>query len=227
MSREFLKIKNFNLKAKAYEFEDVHYMAASEKTKIYKTFVSFLNNHFKESNFKKALYEHFHLHCGFIAHYNIKGFYSEYFNTAANFQKIAFNYSSDPSEYGCYVNETYQGKDSLSAKQAFYKIYEELNSSRTGLGEFYSAIVDGGRYAYSGDYCDLNRAIAESFSEYMETWRELIKSAIKDEHKQQKAKAVTVEVAKEKIDDFTTNSEINIKKVTNIEFKQTSLFDFM
>src|SRR5574344_217908 len=105
MSREFLKVKNFNLKAKAYEFEDVQYMTASEKTKIYKAFVSFLNNHFKESNFKKNLYEHFHTHCGFIAHYNIKGFYSEYFNTASKFQKIAFNYSSNPSEYGCYVNE--------------------------------------------------------------------------------------------------------------------------
>lgn len=226
MSREFLKVKNFNLKAKAYEFEDVQFMTASEKTKIYKAFVSFLNNHFKESNFKKNLYEHLHLHCGFIAHYNIKGFYSEYFTTAARFQKIALNFTSKPSEYGNFINDSYRGKDSLFAKQAFYKIYEELNGSRTGLGEFYSAIVENGRYG--SDYRDLDRAIAESFNEYIETWRELIKSAIQDEHKQQKAKAVTVEVKKEvQKEEVKIKVEKPVEKIVLQDFKQTSIFDFM
>jgi hypothetical protein len=64
-------------------------MTSTQKSKIYKNFVSFLNNHFKPTSFKKDIYEHCHLHCGFIAHYNINGFYGEYFGTAARFHKIA------------------------------------------------------------------------------------------------------------------------------------------
>jgi len=34
--------------------------------------------------FTKKLYEHLHLHCGFIAHYHINGFYSTYFDGSKN-----------------------------------------------------------------------------------------------------------------------------------------------
>ncbi|HJE03606.1 MAG TPA: hypothetical protein K8U92_06975, partial [Aliarcobacter thereius] len=107
MDNTFLKIRNFKIKINNIEFSDVEYMSAAEKTQIYKNFVTFLNNHFKESSFKKNLYEHLHLHCGFIAHYNIKGFYSEYFTTAARFQKIALDFTSKPSEYGSFINDSY------------------------------------------------------------------------------------------------------------------------
>ena len=84
-ARNFLKVQNFKLKVENFEFEDVKFMTSTQKSKIYKNFVSFLNNHFKPTRFKKDIYEHCHLHCGFIAHYNINGFYGEYFGTAARF----------------------------------------------------------------------------------------------------------------------------------------------
>ena len=184
-ARNFLKVKNFKIKEGSYTFEDVKFMSAIEKKKIYKGFVSFLNNHFKHTNFIKSIYQHCHLHCGFIAHYNINGFYGEYFATAATLQKIAFNVEKQPSEYdGYYVGSTaYAGTDSLMAKHAFYKLYEELTSSKEGLGDFYGAF--SGRRGYmgasmDGDYGDLNTAIKEAFHSYLEEWEELITKAMND-----------------------------------------------
>lgn len=184
-ARNFLKVKNFKIKEGSYTFEDVKYLCAAEKKKIYKGFVSFLNNHFKHTNFTKSIYQHCHLHCGFIAHYNINGFYGEYFATAATLQKIAFNVEKQPSEYdGYYVGSTaYAGTDSLMAKHAFYKLYEELTSSKEGLGDFYGAF--SGRRGYmgasmDGDYGDLNTAIKEAFHSYLEEWEELITKAMND-----------------------------------------------
>lgn len=117
-ARNFLKVQNFKLKVENFEFEDVKFMTSTQKSKIYKNFVSFLNNHFKPTSFKKDIYEHCHLHCGFIAHYNINGFYGEYFGTAARFHKIANGFEKEPTEYdGFYVGSLkHEGKDSLSAK---------------------------------------------------------------------------------------------------------------
>jgi len=182
-ARNFLKVKNFKIKEGSYTFEDAKFMSAAEKKKIYKGFVSFLNNHFKHTNFNKGIYQHCHLHCGFIAHYNINGFYGEYFSAAATFQKIAFNVEKQPSEYdGYYVGSTaYEGIDSLKAKHAFYRLYEELTTSEDGLGDFYGAF--SGRRGYmgasmDGDYGDLNTAIKDAFCSYLEEWEELITKAM-------------------------------------------------
>lgn len=59
-ARNFLKVKNFKIKEGSYTFEDVKYLSAAEKKKIYKGFVSFLNNHFKHTNFTKSIYQHCH-----------------------------------------------------------------------------------------------------------------------------------------------------------------------
>ena len=52
-ARNFLKVQNFKLKVENFEFEDVKFMTSTQKSKIYKNFVSFLNNHFKPTSFKK------------------------------------------------------------------------------------------------------------------------------------------------------------------------------
>lgn len=62
------------------EFKDVEFLTAEEKYKIAKHFDRFVKNGFQRKDFVKRVYEHCHLHCGFIAHYNIDGFYHEYFN---------------------------------------------------------------------------------------------------------------------------------------------------
>ena len=59
---------------------DVEFMSGYEKNLILKQFKTFVKNGFQKRHFTKKLYNHLHLHCGFIAHYNIHGFYEEYFD---------------------------------------------------------------------------------------------------------------------------------------------------
>ena len=174
-ARNFLKPKNFNIKAKSLRFESVKYMTDLEKKKIYVNFVKFLNNHFKRTLFKKNLYEHFHCHCGFIAHYNIDGFYGEYFETAAKFHFNVNDYKNPAHENTGDLNQSSE----LSNGELFYSIYEEINSSRNGLGEFYDTIMSNHNWGAYSDYEDLDDAIKDAFNEYLDVWRMEIKKAIK------------------------------------------------
>lgn len=55
------------------------FMTKEEKMKVITHFQKFLSSGCDEGAFTKALYQHLHLHCGFIAHYNISGFYESRF----------------------------------------------------------------------------------------------------------------------------------------------------
>lgn len=44
-----------------------------------KAWVRFLQRGLRFEDFTRRLYEHLHLHCGFIAHYDRAGFYAAYF----------------------------------------------------------------------------------------------------------------------------------------------------
>jgi len=61
------------------DFADSQFMTADEKRKVLRQWKLFVKGGFKKSQFTKNIYEHLHLHCGFIAHYNIHGFYATYF----------------------------------------------------------------------------------------------------------------------------------------------------
>lgn len=94
------------------QFKDVEFMSAKEKAMVlkqWKTFLKALATHdgsesapdrygnsfpapFK--SFSKRLYNHLHLHCGFIAHYNIWGFYQTYFRGDAQDMERFFNHFS-------------------------------------------------------------------------------------------------------------------------------------
>lgn len=197
-AKNFLKPKNFKIKAKSLSFESVQFMTDLEKKKIYKNFVGFLNNHFKRTLFKKNLYEHFHCHCGFIAHYNIHGFYGEYFETAAMYHYNVNDFKTPAHECSGNLNQS----SSLPHGELFYAIYEEINGSRYGLGSFYDTLVGNMNYGGYGDYKDLDDAIKDAFSEYMELWREEIKKATKAFEEFSKKEAVSeLQEAKQKIKD--------------------------
>lgn len=67
------------IQKEAEAFKDTDFLTALEKAKILRHFKRFAENGYKFEDFHKSIYEHLHLHCGFIAHYNRQGFYSTYF----------------------------------------------------------------------------------------------------------------------------------------------------
>ena len=64
---------------KKYEFRDIQFMSAREKELVLKAWVRFVRNGLRFEDFRRRLYEHLHLHCQFIAHYDRAGFYRTYF----------------------------------------------------------------------------------------------------------------------------------------------------
>ncbi len=63
-------------------------MTAREKELVLKDWRSFLCHGLKRKHFTKRLYEHLHLHCGFIAHYDLDGFYSTYFEAGQDTERF-------------------------------------------------------------------------------------------------------------------------------------------
>jgi hypothetical protein len=64
---------------KKYEFRDAPYIRAREKELVLKAWVRFLRKGLRFEDFTRRLYEHLHLHCQFIAHYDRAGFHRTYF----------------------------------------------------------------------------------------------------------------------------------------------------
>lgn len=236
--KNFLKPKNFDIKAKSFSFESVKYMTDLEKKKVYINFVKLLNNHFKHTLFKKNLYQHFTNHCGFIAHYNINGFYGEYFETAANFHFNVNGYSNAMSEYSGNLNK----KSTLSHAEQFYTIYEEINGSNSGLGDFYDTIMSNQNWGACSDYKDLDDAIKEAFNEYMSIWVDEIKKAVKahgeflknDEIRilkakqdEIKSKQAELEVKNREIETILIEESAKAQSEPAVAKTQLSLFDFM
>lgn len=63
------------------ELKDAPFMSAKDKQLVLKQWTKFLAGGLEWQHFTKVLYEHLHLHCGFIAHYDRQGFYSTYFES--------------------------------------------------------------------------------------------------------------------------------------------------
>ena len=75
-------------------FTDAEFMTAREKGLVLKDWERFLRLGLRKTHFTRRLYEHLHLHCGFIAHYNIHGFYSEYFEAGADIERFFEHFCS-------------------------------------------------------------------------------------------------------------------------------------
>ena len=111
------------MKIEKTQFKDADFFKAEDKYKTTKHFLRFVKNGFRQKDFNKRIYEHLHLHCGFIAHYNINGFYEEYFNDGKGdlkrFAEHFLNFESMPYESvynGANVNyEPYKDINTLFA----------------------------------------------------------------------------------------------------------------
>lgn len=62
-----------------FQFKDVRFMSAVEKTQVLRHWETFLKHGCKKEHFTKRLYQHLINHCSFIAHYDLHGFYDTYF----------------------------------------------------------------------------------------------------------------------------------------------------
>ncbi len=69
-------------------FTDVRFMTARQKDQVLKNWQTFLRHGLQQQHFTKRLYEHLHLHCGFIAHYNLHGFYATYFEAGQDTERF-------------------------------------------------------------------------------------------------------------------------------------------
>ena len=110
-----------------YEFRDVQFMSAAEKTRTLRAWTRFLNNGLQFEQFTKGLYNHLIQHCSFIAHYNRAGFYSCYFEAG---DSIALFLSQFDSRGLCSSVE-YGGHHWLSGE------YEDINRAMIAEGKAY------------------------------------------------------------------------------------------
>lgn len=101
-----------------YKFTNTEFLSAKEKELVLRAWERFLKNGLQKKDFTKRLYEHLHLHCGFIAHYDINGFYGEYFQSPADTDRF-FNWLFD-NPYPPITD--YQ--DLFLAMKKAYQIYE-------------------------------------------------------------------------------------------------------
>lgn len=83
------------------QFTDSPYMTAQEKTKVLKAWTRFLKGGLQKKDFTAALYEHLIQHCSFIAHFNLQGFYSTYFENGQDTVRFLNQFTTGISaEYG-------------------------------------------------------------------------------------------------------------------------------
>ena len=74
------------------------FITAAQKAAVAKRFESFIKSGFKRSLFSKNLYHYLMLHFGFIAHYNIDGFYTERFWNPQG-RLMTFNAIANPNPW--------------------------------------------------------------------------------------------------------------------------------
>ena len=101
-------------------FTDVQFMSAKDKELTLKDWEKFLRNGLKWEQFSNRLYEHLHLHCGFIAHYNREGFHCEYFNSGVDSERF-FNWLFSPTNHGMV--------DYNDLKSAMKEVYQNFKYS--------------------------------------------------------------------------------------------------
>jgi len=124
-------------------FSDVEFMTAKEKELVLKNWETFLKYGLKKEHFTKRLYEHLHLHSGFIAHYDVHGFYSTYFESGENTERFfehfctytAQNYGAniDYDDLNTAMRQVYSKYRKTITKQAEDDVTERLKLLETSL----------------------------------------------------------------------------------------------
>jgi len=144
-----------------FHFQDEEFMSVAHKEQVLTDWNTFIRNGFQAEHFTRPLYDHLHLHCGFIAHYNQPTFWEYFFNADAN-RFLAFlnqfggdRRSAETGMPGWWVNQV--GSDLIEAMmQGMWLIHDEL----------VEALINEADTRYA----------AQKWAEINERWRELTDS---------------------------------------------------
>ena len=99
-------------------FTDAEFMTAREKQLVLNNWKTFLKYGLKNEHFTKRLYQHLHLHCGYIAHYNIQGFYSTYFEAGQDTEQFFEHFCDAAADHGA--------NDYRDLNAAMLAVYQEF-----------------------------------------------------------------------------------------------------
>jgi len=100
-------------------FKSTEFMGTKDKKAVLRDWQRFIKGGFDRKYFTEKLYDHLHLHCSFIAHFNINGFYGTYFenpeHTLEFLKQFDRDYGYKSIEYGSkywFTNEDYHDLNS-------------------------------------------------------------------------------------------------------------------
>ena len=103
-------------------FTDVEFMTTKEKELVLKNWKRFIEDGLQRRHFTKRLYEHLHLHSGFVANFNVGGFYSVYFEAGQDIERFFEHFCNykvldDYSDINTAMREVYnKHKDAIKAQ---------------------------------------------------------------------------------------------------------------
>jgi hypothetical protein len=110
-------------------------MSAEEKKAVLRNWQRFIKSGFDRKYFTKKLYDHLNLHCSFIAHFDVHGFYATYFDDPERTMKFLHQFDEDYGYKSIEYGNTYwfTGED-----------YHDLNSEMAYSLEPYKAKIYAG-----------------------------------------------------------------------------------
>jgi hypothetical protein len=108
--------------------KNVEFMTAEEKQKVLRQWNTFIKFKFQRKHFKKALYDHLHLNCSFIAHYNLTGFYETYFTNPEGTVRFLnhFNRKIGTEGFTFWINDEDYKDLNIPMCELVEEMYEEL-----------------------------------------------------------------------------------------------------
>jgi hypothetical protein len=112
--------------------KNAQFMTAKEKEFVLRQWIRFVKNGFQLNDFTDKLYKHLSLHCSFIAHYNLHGFYHTYFERPETTAKFLTQFDKDFE---------YRGVETGGYYWIRYPEFDDLNSAMCDAIEPYKRAI--------------------------------------------------------------------------------------